>query len=124
MQSSEQVSQVDFSNFQKDLKFSRQTTLKKPPKTNTEARKEQRRELVRKSTARINSLQERIKRSGSRLQAAHEKGVELEDGLQKQATGKSDFKKQQTTEGELKNHAKPPKPAGKMARIISAKPKP
>ena len=123
MQSSEQVSQVDFSNFQKDHKLSRQTTLKKPPKTNTDARKEQRRELVRKSTARINSLQERIKRSGSRLLSAQEKVVEQED-VKKQPTGKPDLKKKQTTEGELKNHAKPPKPAGKIPRITSAKPKP
>ena len=124
MQSSEQVSQVDFSNFQKDHKLSRQTTLKKPPKTNTDARKEQRRELVRKSTARINSLQERIKRSGSRLLLAQEKVVEQEDVLKKQPTGKPDLKKKQTIEGELKNHAKPPKPAGKIPRITSAKPKP
>ena len=123
MQSSEQVSQVDFSNFQKDQKLSRQTTLKKPPKTNTDARKEQRRELVRKSTARINSLQERIKRSGSRLLSAQEKVVEQED-VKKQPTGKPDLKKKQTIEGELKNHAKPPKPAGKIPRITSAKPKP
>lgn len=122
MQSSEQVSQVDFSNFQKDQKLSRQTTLKKPPKTNTDARKEQRRELVRKSTARINSLQERIKRSGSRLLSAQEKVDEQENVLK--PTGKPDLKKKQTTEGELKNHAKPPKPAGKIPRITSAKPKP
>jgi hypothetical protein len=123
MQSSEQVSQVDFSNFQKDQKLSRQTTLKKPPKTNTDARKEQRRELVRKSTARINSLQERIKRSGSRLLSAQEMVIEQED-VKKQPTGKPDLKKKQTTEGEWKNHAKPPKPAGKIPRITSAKPKP
>ena len=122
MQSSEQVSQVDFSNFQKDHKLSRQTTLKKPPKTNTDARKEQRLELVRKSTARINSLQERIKRSGSRLLSAQEKVVEQRDVLKIQPIGKPDLKKKQTTEGELKNHAKPPKP--KIPRITSAKPKP
>ena len=101
MQSSEQVSQVDFSNFQKDQKLSRQTTLKKPPKTNTDARKEQRRELVRKSTARINSLQERIKRSGSRLLLAQEKVVEQEDVLKKQPTGKPDLKKKQTIKNQF-----------------------
>jgi len=56
--------------------------------------------------------------------SVQEKVLEQEDALKIQATGKPDLKKKQTAESELKNHAKPPKPAGKIPRIPSAKPKP